>query len=123
MSEGSEIPRGSDWFLAEFDRREIILSCRVLAQDLYQKDGVLSHERVAGELGRFLAARHADNEVWLSVIEFETRIATYLSCGERAITHALAVLLRLAMPFSSDSDYRQEWAPVEVGKSPHVAPS
>lgn len=101
----------SDWFQAEFDRRETIRRCRLLAQDLYQKDGVLSHERVAGELGRFLAGRHADNEAWLSVIEFETGIATYLSCGDRAIKHAMAVLIRLAMAFADDPDYREEWRP------------
>lgn len=104
-------PHVSDWFQAELDRRETIRRCRVLAHMLYQQDGILSHERVAGDLGRFLAGRHADNEAWLSVIEFETGIATYLSCGESAIKHALAVLIRLAMAFSGDPEYREEWAP------------
>lgn len=102
----------SGWFEAEFDRRETIRRCRLLAQGLYQKDGILSHEGVARELGDFLAVRHADNEAWLSVIEFETGIATYLSCGQKAITHALAVLIRLAMPFSEHPDYRPEWTVV-----------
>jgi hypothetical protein len=101
----------SDWFQAEMDRREIIRRCRLLAQDLYQKDSILSHERVAADLGRFLADRHADNEALLSVIEFEAGIATYLSCGVKAITHALAVLLRLAMAFADDPEYREEWNP------------
>lgn len=103
------IPEGL--WKAEFDRREVVRRCRVLAQSLYQKDGILSHERVASDLGRFLAARHADNDAWLSVIEFETQIATYLSCGQKAITHALAVLLRLAMAFDGDPEYREEWRP------------
>jgi hypothetical protein len=107
----SGYPQASDWFQAESDRRETVRRCRLLAQDLYQKDGILSHERVAGELGRFLAARCADNEAWLSVVEFETSIATYLSCGQKAITHSLAVLIRLAMAFDDHPDYRPEWAP------------
>lgn len=101
----------TDWFQAESDRRETTRRCRLVAQDLYQKDGILSHERVARDLGDFLSARHADDEALLSVIEFEAGIATYLSCGQKAITHALAVLLRLAMAFSGDPDYREEWAP------------
>ena len=104
-------PHPGVWFQAELDRRETIWRCRVLAQALYQKDGILSHERVARQLGDFLTARHADNEAWLSVIEFEMGIATYLSCGEKAIKHALAVLLRLAMAFTNDPDYQTEWAP------------
>lgn len=104
-------PYVSARFQAELDRKETIRRCRVLAQDLYQKDSVLSHERVASELGRFLAARHADDEALLSVIEFETQIATYLSCGQKAITHALAVLLRLAMAFADDPDYQESWRP------------
>lgn len=105
------VPQPSSWWQAEFDRKETVRRCRVLAHMLYQKDGILSHERVAGQLGDFLAARHADNEAWLSVIEFETGIATYLSCGEKAIKHSLAVLIRLAMAFQDDPDYREEWKP------------
>lgn len=101
----------ADAWKAEQDRAETIRRCRVLAEGLYQRDSVLSHERVAHDLGRFLCARYVDDEALLSVIEFETRIATYLSCGERAIKHALAVLLRLAMAFDDDPDYREEWRP------------
>src|ERR1043165_7907093 len=97
----------SDWFEAEMNRRESIRRCRLVAEELYQKDGILSHERVARELGQFLAARYANDDALLSVIEFETGIATYLSCGQKAITHALAVLLRLAMAFNDDPDYRE----------------
>lgn len=103
-----------DWEIrldAEYDRKEAIRRCRVLAQTLYQKDGILSHERIARDLGQFLAARYAEDETLLSVIEFEAGIATYLSCGEKAINHALAVLLRLAQAFDGDPEYREEWRP------------
>lgn len=100
-----------DSFNAEMDRKETIRRCRVLAHMLYQKDSILSHERVAWDLRYFLASRYADNEAVLSVIEFEAGIATYLSCGERAIKHALAVLLRLAWAFADAPDYQEEWKP------------
>lgn len=96
---------------AEFARRETIHRCRVLAYDLYGTPDILSHERIARDLERFLVARHAGDEALLAVIELEARTATYLSCGQKAITHALAVLLCLAMAFSGDPDYCQEWLP------------
>jgi hypothetical protein len=100
-----------DRFNAEMDRAETVRRCRVLAHMLYQKDGILSHERVAWDLERFLVARYADDEALLSVIEFEAGTARYLSCGARAIKHALTVLLRLAWAFADDPDYREEWKP------------
>jgi hypothetical protein len=108
---GAMIGRGISWFQARFDRKETVRCCRVLAQNLYQKDNILSHERVAGDLEKFLSDRYAGDEAMLSVIEFEGDIATYLSCGEQAIKHALAVLLRLAMAFEDDPGYREEWRP------------
>ncbi len=92
--------------------------CRRRADQLYQQDGTLSHERIARDIGVFLHARIVEEPgnnaiavARLSVIGYEVRIATYLSCGEKAIRHALAVLLRLALAYAEHPDYRAEWQP------------
>ena len=95
---------------AEQARREVMRRCRVTGWRLYQEHGTLSHERVANEMGEFLAARITDEAV-LTIVEHEVRVATYLSCGQKAITHALSLLVRLAMDFDQDPEYRDEWRP------------
>lgn len=99
------------WYQARYARKESVQRCRVLAERLYGKPNVLGHERVARDLDEFLGARFEGNDALLSVVEFEVDIATYLSCGERAIKHALAVLLRLAVAFEDHPGYREEWRP------------
>lgn len=105
------VPAGSAWYQARSARKESVRRCRLLAERLYGKPDVLSHERVAGDLAEFLGARFEGNDALLSVVEFEVDTATYLSCGERAIKHALAVLLRLATAFDDHPDYHEEWRP------------
>ncbi len=91
--------------------------CRRLAWDLYGAEHVLSHEQVARELGDFLRARLGEQEstpergALLSVAFSAQRTATYLSCGRKAITIALATLLRLALAYEAHADYRDEWRP------------
>ena len=91
---------------------DVLEGCRRQAAKLYQAEHVISHERHAGNLGRFLEARLSaspEQDALLSVIRHEVEIARYLSCGERAIVHSLAILLRLALAHADHPDYDPEW--------------
>jgi uncharacterized protein DUF6221 len=100
-----------------YEPDEVMDRCRVLAWKTYQADGILSHERVADELGRFVAKRITEyigdpsRTALLSVVAREVRTATYLSCGQKAIAHALANLIRLALPYADHPDYQESWKP------------
>lgn len=94
---------------------ETMRQCRRIAQRMWDAPGVLSHEPHARGLRDFLLDRidsttPAANALG-SVVEHESRIATYLSCGERAIVHSLGVLLRLALAWQDHPDHREEWRP------------
>lgn len=92
---------------------DILEGCRRRAAKLYGAEHILSHERHASNLGRFLQDRinaaSAPGEALLSVVRHEVEIARYFSCGERAIVHSLAVLLRLALAHADHPDYDPEW--------------
>lgn len=105
---------------AEQERREVMRRCRVTGWRLYQEHGILSHERVARQMGDFLATRITDEAV-LTIVEHEVGIATYLSCGQKAIAHALGLLVRLAWDFDADPEYRDEWRPDGVAPVAGVA--
>jgi hypothetical protein len=91
---------------------DVLDGCRRRAAKLYMAEHVLSHERHATNLGRFLEARVSaspERDALISVIRFEVEIARYLSCGEKAIVHSLAVLLRLALTWADHPDYDPDW--------------
>ena len=91
--------------------------CHRLASQLYQADGVLSHENVARDLAMFLGVRLGERpaglerDALLSVVTAQYRVATYLSCGPKAIKWSLAIMLRLALPYADHPDYDPEWRP------------
>lgn len=90
-------------------------SCRVLAQAMWDAPGVLSHQPHARRMRDFLIERiepdTPERIALLSIVEHESRIALYLSCGERAIVHSLGVLLRLALAWQDHPDYHEAWKP------------
>jgi hypothetical protein len=100
-----------------YEPDELIQRCHYRASRTYQADGILSHERVADNLGRFVAARLSEEPdapsraAMLSIVGREVRIATYLSCGQTSITHALTNLIRLALPYAAHQDYDSAWSP------------
>lgn len=104
----------SSWFHAE---DPVMDGCCRLGHGIYGAENAISHEGVARELSRFLHARIAEqppsslSEALLSVVHMATRVATYLSCGERPIRQALNTLLRIALAYRHHPDYRAEWAP------------
>lgn len=110
----------SDWLVDEDAAWD---DCNRRAWDLYKKVNILSHERVAYEIGYFLRDRiseqpaTAESAALLSVVRWNTRIATYLSSGDKAIRSALAVLLRLVQPYAEHPEYSDEWKPLEYDPS------
>lgn len=99
------------------DEDPTMRQCMAWAHATYARDGVLSHERVADDLARFLFDRLQDQppsttrNALASVINKDYHTATYISCGRKSIIVALARLCRLALPYADVEGYREEWRP------------
>ncbi len=115
----------NDWLAGD---DEVWGGCNRRAWDLYKKVNILSHERVAYEIGYFLRDRiveqplTGESAALLSVVRWNTRIATYLSSGDKAIRSALTVLRRLVQPYADHPEYSDEWKPV-VDAPPRRSPA
>lgn len=99
------------------NRDNLMKRCVNKAWDLFKGDDILSHERVAYNVGDFVFARlkeqpdTAERELLLSIAGFHVSVATYLSNGLRPITSSLAVLIRMAHRYSEHPDYDEGWRP------------
>lgn len=96
---------------------ELMDMCWRWAHGVYRSDNVIHHEWVARHLGGFLTTRvmeqqdTAERAALLSVVSSLTRTATYASNGVGPIKQAMAVMLRLALPYRGHPDWQEEYGP------------